>query len=63
VAIDTIGDYYITPYLTKLNLSKDRIAADLVKGKEKVTVCFEGTESNSLAGVFGMRMIRSDVER
>ncbi len=39
------------------------IAADLVKGKEKVTVRFEGTEGNSVAGVFGIRMIRADAER
>ena len=31
-----------------------------VKGKEKVTVRFETTEGNSIASVFGIRMIRRD---
>ena len=37
-----------------------RIPADLVDGKEKVTVRFETTEGNSIGPVFGMRMIRAD---
>jgi len=36
------------------------IDANVVKGKEKVTVRFEATEGNSIASVFGIRMIRGD---
>ena len=36
------------------------IPADLVEGKEKVTVRFETTEGNSIGPVFGIRMIRAD---
>jgi hypothetical protein len=35
----------------------------LVKGKEKVTVRFQAIEGSSVAGVFGIRMIRADAER
>ena len=35
----------------------------LVKGKEKVTVRFQATGGNEIAAVFGIRMIRADVER
>ena len=36
------------------------IDAGLVKGKRKVTVRFEATEGNTIASVFGIRMIRND---
>jgi uncharacterized protein len=36
------------------------IPADLIDGKEKVTVRFETTEGNSIGPVFGIRMIRAD---
>jgi len=39
------------------------IPADLIQGKEKVTVRFQATAGNSVAGVFGIRMIRADAER
>ena len=40
------------------------IPADLVKGKEKVTVRFQATAGNEIATrVFGIRMIRADAER
>jgi hypothetical protein len=39
------------------------IPASLVQGKEKVTVRFQAGEGNSVAGVFGIRMIRADAER
>jgi DUF1680 family protein len=35
----------------------------MIKGKEKVTVRFEATEGNSIASVFGIRMIRRDKNR
>lgn len=35
------------------------IPADLVKGKQKVTVRFQATGGNETAGVFGVRMIRA----
>jgi len=35
----------------------------LVKGKENVTVRFQATGGNEIAAVFGIRMIRADVER
>jgi len=38
------------------------IDANIVKGKEKVTVRFEATEGNSIASVFGIRMIRGDTD-
>jgi hypothetical protein len=36
------------------------IDAGMIKGKEKVTVRFEAKEGNSIASVFGIRMIRND---
>jgi len=36
------------------------IDAGIIKGKEKVTVRFETKQGNSIASVFGIRMIRSD---
>jgi len=39
------------------------IPADLIQGKEKVTVRFQATAGNAVAGVFGIRMIRADAER
>jgi DUF1680 family protein len=36
------------------------IDAGIIKGKQKVTVRFETTEGNSIASVFGIRMIRGD---
>lgn len=39
------------------------IPADLVKGKEKVTVRFQAVAGNEVATVFGVRMIRADAER
>jgi uncharacterized protein len=39
------------------------IAADLVAGQEKVTVCFQDAEDRSVVGVFGIRMIRADASR
>ncbi len=36
------------------------IPADLVKGKQKVTVRFQATGGNETAGVFGVRIIRAD---
>ncbi len=39
------------------------IGANLVQGKKKVTVRFQAIEGSSVAGVFGIRMIRADAER
>ncbi|MGE5294167.1 MAG: beta-L-arabinofuranosidase domain-containing protein [Solirubrobacterales bacterium] len=39
------------------------IPADLVKGKQKVTVRFQATPGNEVATVFGIRTIRADAER
>jgi hypothetical protein len=39
------------------------IGANVVQGKEKVTVRFQASESSSVASVFGIRMIRADAER
>ena len=38
------------------------IPAELVKGKTKVTVRFQATHGNEIAGVFGVRMIRADAD-
>ncbi len=40
-----------------------RVPAQIVKGKTKVTVSFEATEGNSVAALFGIRMIRGDSKR
>lgn len=39
------------------------IPADVVKDKQRVTVRFEATQGNEVGCVFGLRMIRTDVER
>lgn len=39
------------------------VPANLVQGKEKVTVRFQAANGNSIAAVFGVRMIRADAER
>jgi uncharacterized protein len=36
------------------------VPADLVRGKQKVTVRFQATNNNDIATVFGIRMIRAD---
>jgi DUF1680 family protein len=38
------------------------ISAKLVKGKKKVNVRFQAIEDNSVAGVFGIRMVRADAK-
>ena len=38
------------------------IPAELVAGKEKVTVRFEATQNNEIAAIFGIRMVRADAE-
>ena len=40
-----------------------RIPADLVAEKKKVTVRFEGSNGRSTPSVFGVRIVRADVER
>ncbi len=39
------------------------IPAELVRGKDKVTIRFEATGANGLAAVYGLRMIRGDAQR
>ncbi len=39
------------------------VPANLIEGKDKVTVRFEAVEGSTVAGVFGLRMIRADAER
>lgn len=39
------------------------IPADLVKGKQKVTVRFQATGDNGTAAIFGIRIIRADAAR
>jgi hypothetical protein len=39
------------------------VPANIVRGKKKVTVRFEATADNTIAAVFGIRMIRADAER
>jgi hypothetical protein len=39
------------------------VPAELMRGKEKVTVRFEAVEGGQIATVFGIRMIRGDAER
>lgn len=36
------------------------LSADLVKGKQKVTVRFQATEGNETAGVYGVRIVRME---
>jgi hypothetical protein len=40
-----------------------RIPADLIANKTKVTVRFEAANGRSTPSVFGVRMVRSDMER
>jgi DUF1680 family protein len=40
-----------------------RVAADLVKAKQKVTVRFQATNGNKLGTVCGIRMVRADAEK
>jgi DUF1680 family protein len=39
------------------------IPAELVSGKQKVTVRFEATNGNDISAVFGIRMVRADAAR
>ena len=39
------------------------VPANIVQGKKKVTVRFQATAGNTIAAVFGIRMIRADAER
>jgi hypothetical protein len=39
------------------------VPPDLVKGKQRVTIRFQGTGGHEIAAVFGIRMIRADVAR
>ena len=39
------------------------IPAELVRGKKKVIVRFQATESNEIGAVYGIRMMRADAER
>jgi len=39
------------------------LTTDLIQGKEKVTVRFQAAKDSSVAGVFGIRMIRADTNR
>jgi len=39
------------------------IPADLIQGKERITVRFQAAEGSSTAGVYGIRTIRADAER
>ncbi len=39
------------------------VPAEIVKGKQKVTVKFQAARGNEIGAVFGLRMIRADAER
>lgn len=39
------------------------IPADVVKGKQRVSIRFQATEGNEIAAVFGLRMLKADAER
>jgi len=39
------------------------VPANLVQGKQKLTVRFQATNGNEIAAIFGLRMIRADAER
>jgi hypothetical protein len=45
---------------SKFNDVTYKLPADLVKGKEKVTVRFQATGGNEIAGVFGIRVTKAD---
>ena len=40
-----------------------KVPAELVKGKQKVTVRFQATNGNAIGTIYGIRMIRADAER
>jgi pantothenate kinase len=40
-----------------------KVPADLVKGRQKVTVRFQATNGNAIGTIYGIRMIRADAER
>jgi hypothetical protein len=39
------------------------VPADVVKGKQKITVKFQATQGNEIGAVFGLRLIRTDASR
>jgi DUF1680 family protein len=39
------------------------LPADVLKGKQKITIRFQATNHSEIAGVFGLRMIRADAGR
>ena len=38
------------------------IPATVVEGKHKITIRFQATQGNEIAGVFGLRMVRAGTE-
>ena len=46
----------------KFNDVEYALPADLVKGRQKVTVRFQAAEGSEIAAVFGLRMVRADAE-
>ena len=40
-----------------------KLPVELLKDKKKITVRFESTGGNEIAGVYGIRLIRADAER
>ena len=68
-AFDVLVDGECVGHQTVTRRRQDRffdveyaIPSDLVQGKEKVTVRFQATDGNSIAAVFGIRMIRVNAE-
>ena len=68
-AFDVLVDGECVGHQTVTRRRQDRffdveyaIPSDLVRGKEKVTVRFQATDGNSIAAVFGIRMIRVNAE-
>ena len=61
------GTAYLNIKRSTLEISRDEfeyaIPADLVRGKQKVTVRFQAASESEIAPVFGLRMIRKDGER
>ncbi len=45
---------------SKFNDVSYKLPADVVKGKEKVTVRFQATDGNEIAGVFGIRVTKAE---
>jgi uncharacterized protein len=39
------------------------IPADMIAGKNKVTVRFQATDGNDMGGIFGVRTVRADEAR